>query len=125
MLVVNALAETGRVDDREGNTDAVLLKLNIDGLDLNLTLNVSVGSSLLGKAGVDLGARVLGVLEDLLSAVGEQGLLDESVNESSAASAGGACDVSMDARLGVRWVLKVQRHLTASLWKRRPVRTQA
>lgn len=95
MLVVDALAEAGGVNNSEGDADTVLLKLNVHGLDLNLALNVGVGSGLLSKAGVDLGARVLGVLEDLLGAVGKHGLLNERVNEGGAASTRGTWDVSM------------------------------
>lgn len=107
MLVVDALAETRGVDDSEGDAHTVLLKLNVDGLDLDLTLNVGVGSGLLGEAGVNLGARVLGVLQDLLGAVGKHRLLNQRVNEGGAASTRGTWDVSVRPRVrSVLWEAK-------------------
>lgn len=90
VLVVNAVAKAGGVDDSKGDANTVLLKLNVDGLDLDVPLSVSVGGGLLGKNGVDLGTRVLGVAEELLWPVLEEGLLNKSVDKSGAASAGGA-----------------------------------
>lgn len=90
LLAVDAVTEAGGVDDGEGDANAVLLELDVDGLDGNGTLNVGVGSGLLGENGVDLGARVLGVAQEGLRAVREERLLNKRVDKGGAASAGRA-----------------------------------
>lgn len=93
VLVVDAVAKARGVDDGEGNAHPILVKLDIVLLDLNLALNVRVGRGLLGESGVDLGARVLGVTEELLRPVREEGLLNERVDESGATGTRRACGI--------------------------------
>jgi hypothetical protein len=91
LVVVNAITKARGVDNSKRDAHTILLKLDVDGLDLDGATSVRVSRGLQGEVGVDLGARVLRVAQERLRPVRQEGLLDERVDERGAASARRAC----------------------------------